>query len=377
MTKTKLNSRQNQIQNEAFRAWDKTGKGTLAMCTGSGKSRVAIMAHQKYPGKNILLVPTEKLRDVDWRNEFEKWGENFDSIEAVCYASAYKLKGNHYNLVIADEIHNGLSDAYREFFKNNTFDKVIGLSATIEEDRERILDSLGIPIVFTYNLTTAIEEEVVSPYHVTLIYHTLDDKTKNIKAGSKAKGYFYQTEAKQYDYLSKNIWKFRMTRQFQMEEFAIYNRMRFLYNLQSKIPVTKKLLTQLKRDKKRVVLFSQSTKALDQITSLSIHSNKDNAENDSIYERFNNKKISLIGAANKIKEGSNLTDVDALVIHSYNGRLLNTVQRIGRAVRWREGHSAEIYIIVTLNTQEEIWLDNLTTDGLDLRNPTIIRSKDL
>jgi superfamily II DNA or RNA helicase len=372
-----MNTRQAQIQNEAFRIWDKTGNGTLAMCTGSGKSRVGIMAHKKYPGRNLLLVPTEKLRDVDWRKEFEKWGEDYSSITAMCYASAYKIKGEHYDLVIADEIHNGLSDEYRKFFKNNTYDRILGLSATIESDRERILDELKCPIVFQYTLTQAIEEKVVSPYQITLIYHTLDNKHKNIKAGSKSKGYFMQTEAKQYEFITRKINKLRYAGMFQQEQFAIFERMRFLYNLPSKIPITKNLIDKLKKDKKRIVLFSESTKSLDQITRFAIHSNKKSDRNDEIYEKFNNKKISIIGAAKKIKEGANLTEVDALIIHSYNGRLLNTVQRIGRAIRWREGHVADIYVIVTLNTQEESWMDNLTNEGLDLREPVVVRSKDL
>ena len=96
--------KQEEIQQLGLSSWENNGcNGTLEMCTGSGKSKIGVLAHAKYPGKNLLLVPTEVLRDVDWRKEFEKWGYDFN-IEAMCYASAYKLKDQEYNLVIADEI---------------------------------------------------------------------------------------------------------------------------------------------------------------------------------------------------------------------------------------------------------------------------------
>jgi len=53
--------------------------------------------------------------------EFDKWNVDSTNVQIICYQSAYKLKGLHYDIVICDEIHLGLSPKYRKFFKYNTY----------------------------------------------------------------------------------------------------------------------------------------------------------------------------------------------------------------------------------------------------------------
>ena len=69
--------------------------GMVAMATGSGKSRVAVEVAKYYFNPEhdyhaALLVPTEKLRDENWKEEFEKWEARniWKHTERLCYASA-------------------------------------------------------------------------------------------------------------------------------------------------------------------------------------------------------------------------------------------------------------------------------------------------
>lgn len=369
--------KQEEIQQLGLSSWENNGcNGTLEMCTGSGKSKIGVLAHAKYPGKNLLLVPTEVLRDVDWRKEFEKWGYDFN-IEAMCYASAYKLKDQEYNLVIADEIHNSLSEELIKFYQNNKCNKILGLSATISKQEHKKLEEINAEVVYKYTLTQAINDKVVSPYYVTINLHTLDNVTKNIKAGSKVKGFFQQSERKAYDYLSKQIMQLRIAGKYDVERMVILKRMRLLYDLPSKLLIAKKILKRLQSEGKRVVIFGESITSLDLLTEYAIHSKKTKKQNDQIYTDFNNQTINEIASAKKIKEGVNLTNVDALLIYSFNSKLRDIIQRIGRSIRFREEHIAEIIIIVTKDTQEENWIEYLEKGGLDLRNPTYIPSNRL
>jgi superfamily II DNA or RNA helicase len=206
--------------------------------------------------------------------------------------------------------------------------------------------------------------------------HKLDDTKKVIKAGN-AKKPFYQTEKKAYEYLSRRIMQMRIAQEYDVETIMVRKRMQFLYNLPSKYEVVSKLIRKLEDENKRIVIFGQSTQALDKLTKYAVHSNKHKKENDKIYSDFNDEIINQIASAKKIKEGVNLTKVDSLIIDSFDSSLLNIIQRVGRVVRFREGHIADIYIIVTSDTQEEKWIESLENAGFDLRNPTYLPSNRL
>ena len=67
------------VQGRARLAWNKTRKGTLAMATGTGKSKLAVdrvreLLKEKKHARVLLVVPTQRLRDTNWKAEFEKWG---------------------------------------------------------------------------------------------------------------------------------------------------------------------------------------------------------------------------------------------------------------------------------------------------------------
>ena len=120
-----------QIQRKGLNKWwayPVNGRGTLQYATGGGKTRCGVLAAALIAERlgmdcNILvLTPTETIRDRAWKDEFKKWGYKniFEScIECVCIQTAYKYMGNHYDLVIADEIHNYISPEYFNFFSQN------------------------------------------------------------------------------------------------------------------------------------------------------------------------------------------------------------------------------------------------------------------
>ena len=116
--------------------------GSIIAGTGFGKTRVGVLAVGKmleyYPDdKALVLVPTTQLQD-QFRDEFIKWGyvEILDKVDIQCYQSAYKFKNKEYRVVIADEVHLGLSKQHYKFFENNKYDKLLCLTATIPEDLE-------------------------------------------------------------------------------------------------------------------------------------------------------------------------------------------------------------------------------------------------
>ena len=106
-------SKKSQVQNEALNSWiDNNCKGSLAMATGAGKSRCALLAIEylikvleiKNP-KVLLAVPTESLRDQNWLDEFKKWKmtKYYKFLDRYCYVSLNKINYQTYDLVILDD----------------------------------------------------------------------------------------------------------------------------------------------------------------------------------------------------------------------------------------------------------------------------------
>lgn len=110
MTEKQVNKIRAKIQKEALVSIEKnttTIGSLLFMATGAGKSKIPIdyVKKKKNKVKSIaLIVPTERLRDEGWHNEFIKWGAEdlWNITTSLCYASASKVSLQNFDLVILD-----------------------------------------------------------------------------------------------------------------------------------------------------------------------------------------------------------------------------------------------------------------------------------
>jgi superfamily II DNA or RNA helicase len=358
MKKTK-----DQVQEEAELAINQNGgKGIVVMATGTGKSKIVInRAKRKYkPTMRILIVvPTEKLRDVNWKNEFSKWDcsaiyEN--NVERACYISINKIHQQHYDLVVLDEVHN-ITENNSEFFSQNTATEVIGLTATMPENylKKQILESLKLYPVYHVSLDEAVEWGLISPYKITIVEVKLNSTIKNIKAGTKEKP-FMQTEFEAYKYVSAQIERLvNGSKTPQQEAFLmtlIFKRLRLIYNLETKTRMAKFILDNVIPKDERTLIFCGSIKQAEFLNEYSFHSKSKNSIG---FDKFVNEEIERLSCVNALNEGHNIPNVDNALVVQLNSKELNLVQRIGRIVRYRHGHIAEIFIIMVCDTVDENW----------------------
>jgi superfamily II DNA or RNA helicase len=291
----------NDLQLKAVDKWLNCGRrGLVSMATGVGKTRVALLALQKTkPKKVALLVPTIKLRDLDWPKEFDKWGVDMSNVDRYCYQSAHKIKEKTYDLVILDEVHN-LTDLRFEFFNNNKVKDIIGLTATVPEDfdKQELIFQIA-PTIIHVGVDDALDIGAIADYQITVVMLPLDKKEKYIEAGSKKKR-FKTTEKAQYEYLTRQINKIQYSGK-EVPPFLYFNRMRFLYNLKSKTELAKKLLkTEFKNDKS--LIFCGSIAQAEEITKYTYHSKT----TDEDYKKFLSGKVKHLGVVNAINEGVNI-----------------------------------------------------------------------
>ena len=357
------------VQEEAKQAVIKNNGGMVAMATGSGKSRVAVEVAKYYINsidKSLsLIVPTEKLRDENWKEEYSKWNADYLWTPTIrlCYASASKIQNKDFELAILDEGHN-ITELSSEFFLNNRVRRTVLLTATPPNDKGKIelLNQLGIKLVYELTLDQAVRLGFVAPYKITVITVPLDATTKNIPGGTKVKP-FMTTEAACYAYWNKRVQACfgDQTPQGKAKmKFAILGRMQFIYKIPSKTQVIKFLLDKVIPEDNRTIIFCGNIEQAEEVCPNYYHSKSGNVS----YDAFKAEQINRLSCVKAVDEGHNLPNVDSGIIGQLNSGEKQLIQRIGRTIRFRPGHEAHLYIVVSESTQDEKWLEN-AVENLD------------
>lgn len=398
-------------QSEALTAWlastNASGScmGTIAGVTGYGKTKVALDAIMWFHKQGlleqwvqtynqtpvILVVPTEQLRDVTWPNEIEKFFGHEGTlifkkyVKAVCYASLNTVKGNGL-LLIMDEVHNSTENNTKEFSQSFFCNHIMGLSATPPDPRrdqtKADIITKYAPIVYVYTYADALADGIISNFRVTVVTIPLDVNNKYIQGGSQKSGYFLTTEASAYNYANNQFRKaYAMPPGAAKAGFikAVTNkRMHLIYSLKSKAEAACKLLYKFHVPNKdmRTIVFDQSIERLESIlpAEFTYHSKKKYKKGEvTSVENFMNFNSRILGAVNALNEGVNLPHVDIEILVGCNSNARNTVQRIGRSIRYEEGHSARIFLLETLGTQDSNWV----AEALSEIPPELIERKSL
>jgi len=375
--KHNLDNKRREIQQQAFNAWVESGyKGFVLAVTGIGKSWIiydAIGIMKK--GSNILLLSETHKRDDQLLSEVALYNQltgnnvSMDNVILETYQKMYKSSGEHYDLVIADEA-DFIGMSYKEFFDNNTYDKVLLLSATKSESvkyyenemdthnfttKGEILDNIA-PTVFEYTVKSGLKDKVSRNLNIFIIEHELDDEHETVKSPFSDKLY---TEHKVYRMYNSRIEYIRNLPRSKSSFFAKRKwengRARFVYGLPSKIPRTKQLLSDLKG---RSLVLGKSLDALYQITQYTVSSRNNDKLNKELIENMKNGSINLLAADKMLTRGMNFKDLDNIVIISYNSATHNLLQSIGR-MRLKDEFSGNVYIFKTNGTREVDWFDKL------------------
>ncbi len=358
---------QSKIQSKVEELWYKNGcKGTALLATGSGKSKILVNIISKEKTKSLIVVPTEKLRDRGWMEEFIKWNklDIFNKyIDICCYASLKNIDLSIYNIVGLDEVHNITINNIQVFKNHYNRLKILCLTATEPRDEQKqhiIYNMIKCPVLYRLSLKEAINKGIVAPLNIYVHQLQLStEKSYPVKYKDKTTGLektFYQSELEMYNYINKRLYK-----KLNPTQFDYLFRAKFIYNSRTKTEYAKKLITSIPENK-RVLIFSQSIKQIEELLPEVYHSKID----DKYYNLFIQEKINKLGVVSAINEGDNIKNLDIGIIIQGNSNPKDTFQRIGRIIRYRENHTAEIHILCLMNTVDEIWINDILQDYQDL-----------
>lgn len=352
-----INQAKDKVQKKVLNAWWKSNCiGSVEAATGFGKSRLGVIAsayfakQANYDYKILIIVPTTTLQE-EWKKEFINWKEYevFNKcVQVECINTARTFNKLHYNLVICDEIHNYLNgEVNSKFFKNNKYDKILGLSATIEDNLMGELNKIA-PICYTLDLYQAVELGLVSDFTI----YNIPVKLNSIER----KEYVRLSGAIQYawDHHKVHSWK------------NISARKNILYGAKAKMKLLEKIINIFDKDSHGIVFSMTKTHSNDVKKVLgdrcvAHHSGITKKTRINNLKKFadGRTKIKLISSAKTLDEGVTLPRLEYGILMSSSSKSKQQNQRAGRCIRLgKDGKHAIIIRIYCEDTQEEKWLES-------------------
>lgn len=366
-----MNEKDKLLQ-EALEIYKKHNYNGIALLpTGSGKGRIMIELAKIIKPKNILyLCNTTLLRDKMFVDELHKWDAShlLSIMDRVCYQSAHKYKGKHYDLVLADEFDAALTDKYIRVFYNNTFKYKILVSATLDSQKKRLAAKIA-PIIMQRTFNDMVKTKVLNKVKYTFVTYNLTP-IENIE---------YLSFNKQFVHLlNEPSTKYRELRLNRLQ----IERKQFICGLQSSVTVTKWLLERLRRHNEKILIFCGLTKEADNVCKYSYHSNNENNDN---LNNFNTGIIKELAVADKLDRGVNLVDVKHIIHKSIGRSKTKLTQRTGRGMRLNIDDTLYVYFLVPYfrnrmgslrPTIVQNWVVD-ATEEMDLKNAITINYEKL
>ena len=371
-----LHTVKDEHQKKALNAWRAADyKGSVICGTGFGKSRVGVLAtsytlnNPDCGNRAIVLVPTVQLQD-QFKEEFKKWGhENLlDNIEVVCYQSAYKIRDQHYSIVICDEIHLGLSPEHRKFFINNTYDKMLCMTATLPEEPEycALLATIA-PTVYSLTLDECVDLKLIAPYEIVCVPVSLSEDEQKAYKKMNNKFVHWKYILGQFDSFNNAkaiLANPNATSQDKMAASQFFNairgRKKIIDHASAKVIGLQKIVVE--HLDTQILVFGGSNAFTDELCAsiedraVSYHSSQTTKTKRNALERFNSGDADVLCSTKALNQGFNVPNASVGVICGLTSKSLSMIQRLGRLLRFKEGKTGKVYILYVENSQEEKWL---------------------
>jgi superfamily II DNA or RNA helicase len=364
-------------QQAALKKWKDAGfKGSIIAGTGFGKTKCGIDAacypvSKNLEHKSIILVPTNALKE-QWKEEAKKFDyeEEIKKVEIECFASAYKLTNNHYDTVVVDEIHLCLSDKYIMFFKNNTFNRILGLTATTPENPHHRLRLVNLAKpVYVLSLDKSIELGLVSSYIVYMV--PVKFKKGDLLKFKKIQRQFnfyraklgYEKAFDQAKLIISNAKNYTQEEiKFALKFLEVVrNRQEMLHNNEAKLDFTKEVVKKLNSD--TIIIFNGNNDFSDKVSNLldsceSWHSGKTDKTRKEILDSYRKGDFNVLSTTKAFNQGMSVSNASIGIINGFNSTTITMIQRIGRLLRsHKDKKNAIIFIPYVKDSQEEKWME--------------------
>lgn len=348
-----------------------------------GKTRVALNLISAFAKRNedsstLIVVPTDVLKE-QWIDHLEEWGLlNNARVEII--NTVVKLNWTC-DLLILDEIHLMAAEMFSKVFECVSYKNILGLTATFERlDGKEILISKYAPVCDTIDITLAEANGWVAPHREYLVLLEVDLKEYNelSKIFNQCFAYFdfqFNTAmscaidiVKCRAYAKKMGLDANTTMGIaQKWNRAMRKRKEFIYNHPKKMEIAKKILD-ARKDKKGITFSSTIKQAESFGNGFVLHSKQKKKENKAVIDKFNKASNGFLHTSKAADQGLDCKGVNLEVILHTDSSKIRKTQRVGRAIRFEEGKTSEIFTLVLKGTQEVNWFNNSNTSKVTTIN---------
>ena len=353
--------------------------GSIIAGTGFGKSRCGVMAINHILNKHggtraLVLVPTVQLQD-QFTEEFNKWEcqDCLDRVEVMCYQSAYKLSGEHYDIVVCDEIHLGLSQEYRKFFKNNTYDNILCLTATPpEEPKYRLYLHTIAPTIYTLTLDECVALDLVAPYEIYCVplELTVEERSEYKRINNLFISHKMALEPNAFDFAKIALKSPNVSYELKSHAAGFYKTIRerkgIVDRAHNKIETFKKIVYNNLDSK--IITFGGLNEFTDTLAaSISplaevYHSKISKKKRIEALRRFREDEVNVLCSTKALNQGFDIPNANLGIVCGLTSKALSMIQRVGRLIRWEKGKTGKVYVLYVKDSQEEKWLKNAVWD---------------
>ncbi len=349
--------------------------------TGIGKSKIAmdiiIQLKKVFTFKKILiLVDNTRLRDYNWKDDFEKWDLGYiynDEVEMNTYQTAYKwTKSLDDYLIICDEADFSFTPEYGKFYETYRDNLILGLTGYVTEDKRSFMDS-NLPCLIEYTAEAAQQQGILNSTPIVFVKFDLGKaRTVKVTYGEDHK-VFYQSENEAYDYWDSRVRRlygeledlkvelnftheYKARKKLEKEIVKLENGMRWsatkrselLINLDSSADMARRLIahTMKEDNSSKIISFSKRKAQCNKITRYTYHGGNKDDINDKNFDDFNEGTIRELGLVDKINRGVNMVNLDYALFESYYGSDTKLRQRLGRLMRLNPDDLATMYVLL-------------------------------
>jgi len=381
-------------QNTALIKWANNNyKGTYLAITGAGKTKVGVIAAGRHIRNNfnqkwLIITPTENLRDREWVNEFKKWGyeKELENVTLECIQTAHKRRKEHWDGIVIDEIDVTITPQYKKLYQYNRFDKILGLTATVEDmDKIVFLDNFA-PIVHKTTIDRALELDLVSDFNIYNLAISFTEKEKKLYDDVNLKFLkafaFFNNSFPMLNLAIKNSKKVAST--LNSDALTVLNVARRCFRLikfrkelcflaENKIQATKDILEKYNDEKaiifnEQINIASKICRELGEETVL-FHSKLKKKEKVEALDEFgsSNSDIKYISCVRALDRGMNVPDCSLGIVMSGSSKSRQDTQRRGRAIRFQKDKVAKIFNLYVPKTIEEKWVKKRIAKSVNIK----------
>lgn len=357
-------------------------RGTFVMPTGFGKTRSALgcikTLWRKHPEVRILIVvPTDNLK-VQWQGYIDSMGLTFNcTVEIINTVIKHNWE---VDMLCIDEIHITPSRTFKRVFECVKYKLILGLTATFERlDGKEVYITQYCPIVDTVSLSECLSNHWISSFieYQVLLDVDLEEYRQYTKAFNTSFGYFnydwniasqmvgkegFRNRAAYRDHICPNgsyeekLAVFREVT-YHATSFmrSVQQRKKFINNHPRKIEVARQIINA--RPFSKIITFSNNIQMAESIGIGNTYTGKDSKKRARAdLEEFNAQTTGVINSCKKLCTGADIKGLSVAIMLGIDSSELNSTQKRGRAIRFEEGKTAEIFNLVINDTVEVEWM---------------------